>query len=134
MAIRLNTAVQNQLADSLGGAFDSGVLEIYSGAQPANANTAASGTLLASIALPADSFSAAVAGVASKAGTWSDTSANASGAAGWARFRNTGDTLRMDGSVTLTAGGGDITLDDVNIVAGGTVTVTGFTITQPANA
>lgn len=132
MAIRLNDAVRNAPADALGGEFDSGVLEIRSGAQPATANDAASGDLLATINLPASAFDAAVAGVAEKAGTWSAT-AGASGTAGWFRFRDTGDNVRMDGSITGTSGGGDIELDDTAIVSGGTVTITAFTITQPAS-
>lgn len=133
MAVRLNTAVRNQLADSLADTFNSGVLEIRTGSQPAAASDSATGTLLASITLPADAFSAASVGVASKSGTWS-VAAAATGTAGWARFRNSGDTLRMDGSVTASGGGGDLTIDNVSIVATGTVTVTSFTITQPANA
>jgi hypothetical protein len=131
MTVRLNTALRNQLADSMGDTFNSGLLEIRTGAQPASAGDTATGTLLASIPLPADAFSAASTGVASKSGTWS-VAASATGTAGWARFRNTGDTLHMDGAVTATGGGGDLTIDNVSIVATGTVTVTSFTITQPA--
>lgn len=123
-----NDGMRNRLADSSGTAFDGGVLEIYTGSAPADAGEA-TGTLLASITLPADSFGAAASGVASKAGTWSATAA-ASGTAGWARFRNTGDTWRMDVSVGM--GAGELSLDDTAIVAGGTVTVNTFTITQPA--
>jgi hypothetical protein len=130
MATRLNTANQNRLADSLGSAFDSGALEIRTGAQPASANDAASGTLLATITLPADCFAAAASGVAAKSGTWTDT-VDASGQAGWARFRNAGDTLRMD--VDVGQGAGELSLDEDDLVAGGTVTVNTFTITQPAS-
>ena len=133
MTVRLNTALRNLLADSLGDTFNSGVLEIRTGTQPASAGDSATGTLLASIPLPADAFSAASVGVTSKSGTWS-VAAAATGTAGWARFRNAGDTLRLDGSVTATGGGGDLTIDNVSIVATGTVTVTSFTVTQPANA
>lgn len=131
MARRDNTALQNLLADAADSAFASGFLDIYTGAQPADANTAASGKLLVSIPLPADPHSAAVAGVASKAGTWSAT-ITATGTAGWARMRNAGDTIRRDFSVTATGGGGDYTAASVSFVTGGTATVTADTITQPA--
>src|SRR5688500_2451873 len=109
MATRFNTAVQNRLADSLGTAFDSGSLKSYTGSQPASANDAASGTLLATITLPADSFAGAASGVASKSGTWSDT-VDTSGQASWARFANAGDTLRMD--VDVGQGAGELSLDE----------------------
>jgi hypothetical protein len=129
MATRINDGMRNRLADSAADAFDSGVLEIRTGSQPASAGTAASGTLLATITLPATAFAAAATGVASKSGTWSATAA-ASGTAGWARFRNTGDTLRLD--VSVGQGTGDLSLDEDDIVSGGTVTVNSFTFTMPA--
>jgi len=131
MARRDNIALRNLQIDAVDAAFASGFLDLYTGAQPASADTAATGTLLASIPLPADAHSAAASGSASKAGTWSVTIA-ASGTVGWARMRNAADTIRRDFSVTATAGGGDYTVADTALVAGGTVTVTSDTITQAA--
>jgi hypothetical protein len=39
----------------------------------------------------------------------------------------------MQGTVTVTGGGGDLTLDDVTIESGQTVTITAFSLTD-ANA
>lgn len=125
MATRFNTASANRLADSLGTAFDSGFLDIYTGAQPASANDDATGTLLVSIDLPADAFAAAADGVAALSGVWAADGV-AAGLAGWGRFRNAGDTLRMDVSV-----GVELLLDDANISIGETVTISAFTFTQP---
>jgi len=36
----------------------------------------------------------------------------------------------MQGSVTVTGGGGDLTLDNVSIAAAQAVTITGFTLTD----
>jgi hypothetical protein len=37
----------------------------------------------------------------------------------------------MQGTVTLTAGGGDMTLDSITPNAGQTMTITGFTLNEP---
>lgn len=124
-----NEGTRNRLADSLADAFDSGTLEIRTGAAPASAGTA-TGTLLASITLPATAFSAAATGAAAKNGTWSATATD-TGTAGYARFKNGADTLRMDVSVGV--GSGELQLSTLSIISGGTVTVSTFTITQPAS-
>jgi len=128
--MKINTTLQNQLADSLAGSFSGGVLEIRTGAGPTSANDAATGTLLCTIILPTPAFGVAAAGVASKAGTWQGI-AVANGTAGYARFRNSGDSKRMD--VTVGQGSGELSLDDTAILTNGTVTITGYTTTQPAS-
>ena len=140
MAITLNVPLRNLLLDGMNTGFDGGLLRIYSGTKPATANLAPTGTLLASITLPADAFAAASGGSIAKNGTWQDTSANATGTAGWFRISEVGDTdaldgdfHRLDGTVTATGGGGDLTLDSTSITSGQSVTVNTFTITAPAS-
>ena len=75
--------------------------------------------------------SAVVGAVNSKAmsGTWQDASADNAGVADFFRlFASDGTTCHAQGTVTLTAGGGDMTLDNTNITAGQSVTVTSFTV------
>ncbi len=132
MTIRLDDDIRNDLLDGIDSTFNSGVLEIRSGTQPATANDAATGTLLASITLPADAFAAAGSGAKALAGTWQDASANATGTAGWFRLANGADTRRIDGDVTVTSGGGDLELDSVSITIAQVVTVTTFTLNMPA--
>lgn len=132
MTIKLNDAQRSAIIEAAGDSFNSGVIEVYSGSQPSSANDAASGTLLCTISLPADAFAAASAGVMAKNGTWSAT-VTVSGTAGWFRMRNSGDTLRMDGSITVTSGGGDLELDDTALVLNGTLTIDTFGLTQPAS-
>jgi hypothetical protein len=132
MAIRLNDGARNACLDGgLINALEGGTLEIRTGGQPANAGLAATGTLLSSIDLPADAWSAAAAGAAAKTGTWQDTAADATGLAGWFRIRNDADTVRIDGTVGESAA--DMIIDDADIVQNGQVTVTAFTITMPAS-
>ena len=88
---------------------------------------AASGTVLATLVLPADFLAAAAAGAKTILCTWQDASADATGTAGHFRI-NQGVTCHVQGSITATGGGGDMTLDNVSIAAAQQVTVTAFTI------
>jgi hypothetical protein len=136
MTIRLSTAAKNAILDTgYDAVFNSGILEGRTGAQPASANDAATGTLLFSMTLPADAFGAASGGSKAKLGTWQDTSADAAGTAGWYRLKQAGDAgstdgtdERQDGSITATGGGGDLQLDNTSIASGQQVTVNTFTV------
>lgn len=135
MAYQISTALQNLLADALGDAMNSGSLEIYDAGSgvPADANEAISDqTLLANVTLPADCFAAAASGQVALSGTWEDGDVDASGTAAFFRLKDSGGTQTLQGTITATGGGGDMEIDDVNLVAGGTFTVTGFTVTMPA--
>jgi hypothetical protein len=109
-------------------------LRIMSGTMPANCAAADSGTLLCEMALPSDYMSAAAAGVKTKLGTWSGTGDAGAGAgtnAGYFRIKNTaGAITHCQGDITATGGGGAMTLDNINIASGQTVTVTTFTLTE----
>lgn len=142
MAITVNIPFRNAQLNStdLSSAFDNGKLRIYSGSKPATANLAPTGTLLVEITLPADAFAAVANGAMAKNGTWSDASANATGTAGWFRLSaaSDDDTLdgnfaRLDGTVTATGGGGDLTVDSTSITAAQSYTQNSFTITAPAS-
>ena len=134
MAVQLSVAARNARLDAIETtAGASAKLQIRSGAQPATAATAPSGTLLCEIALPADYMAAASAGSKAKSGTWSGTGA-AAGTAGHFRVVDTaGTTCHIQGSITATGGGGDMTLDNTSIASGQTVTVNTFTLSD-ANA
>ena len=127
-----------------------GVLRIYSGSQPATADTAVAGTLLLEISVSAGAFVAgafdnglefgdAASGAIAKASaeTWQDTGI-ASGTAGWFRFvGNATDagaastTLpRIDGSVGTS--GADLNMSSTSITSGATYTIDTFQLTLPA--
>lgn len=106
------------------------LLEFYTGSMPANCATAASGTQLASFALPTDWMAAASSNSKAKSGTWSGT-ASAAGTAGYFRiYDSAGTTCHLQGTVTATGGGGDMTLDNTSIASGQTITVTSFTLAR----
>lgn len=142
--MKLSTGARNHILDSMfngaaGVNFDSGVLEIRSGAAPSSPDDTESGTLLASIPIPADGFAAAASGSVAKAGTWEDTAADAAGTAAHYRMRRSGDAggasttaVRIDGTVTATGGGGDLELQNTSLAVGQNVEITSLSKTMPA--
>ncbi len=129
MAIDLKNTSANDLLDRYDTLFPAGaILEMRSGAPP-GAENAATGTLIASITLPATPWAAAAAGSKAKSGTWSDPSADAAGTLAHYRLKNAGDTHREEGTITATGGGGDMTVDNTSVAAAQVVTITGFTRT-----
>ena len=108
----------------------SAVLKIKTGAPPATCDTADSGTVLATLSLPSDWMAVAANGTKAKSGTWEDASADDTGtAAHWRIYASDGTTCHMQGSVTATGAGGDMTLDNTSIAAGQSITISSFTIT-----
>ncbi|WP_426017370.1 hypothetical protein [Brevundimonas sp. DWR2-3-1b1] len=131
MAIQLSVAARNARLDSIETvAGASAKLQIRSGAQPANCATAASGTLLVEIALPADYLANASAGSKAKSGTWSGTAAAAGTAGHFRVVDSAGTTCHLQGSVTATSESGDMELDNTSIASGQTVTVNTFTLSD----
>lgn len=132
MAIQLSTTVRNAKLDAVETAIGaSAVLKIRTGAQPANCGTADSGTVLATLNLPSDWMAAASGGTKILAGTWTDASADATGTAAHFRLYATdGTTCHMQGTVTATLGGGDMTVDNTSFSTGQTFNVTQFTWTE----
>lgn len=131
-AIQLSVAVRNARLDAIETTVGtSAILEIRTGSQPANCAAADSGTLLASCSLPSNWLADAASGAKAKAGTWEDTSCNATGTAAHFRIKDSGGTVcGMQGTVTATGGGGDMTVDSVSFVAGQPFSVTSFTLTD----
>jgi hypothetical protein len=105
-------------------------LRVYSGTAPTNPVDAATGTLLADVILPSDWLAAAASGTKAKSGTWADSSADGTGTAGYFRiWDSAGTTCHIQGTVTITGGGGDMTFDSLSFTAGQSFTVTAFTLT-----
>ena len=55
----------------------------------------------------------------------------ATGTASWCRVKDSTGAVVMDGTVTATGGGGDITLASTSIASGQTVDLTGGTLSMP---
>lgn len=148
MSLRLSDAARNRLLDGasnggIKGAFNLGFINIYTGSQPASANTGATGTLLGTVSVNGGgtgiTFDASVAGVISKAAAeaWKFTGL-AAGIAGWFRLWAAGDTVtatdatkpRVDGAIGTS--GAELNLSNVTIAVSQVNSVDAFTITMPA--
>jgi hypothetical protein len=133
MALQLSTTYRNALLDQFETTVGtSPILKIRSGAAPADCGTADSGTVLATLTLPSDWMAAASGGSKAKSGTWQDASADASGTAAHFRiYASDGTTCHMQGTVTATGGGGDMTVDNTSFAAAQSFTINTFTLTAP---
>lgn len=131
MAVQLGVLTRNARLDAVETTLSTApIMTIRTGAQPANCAAANAGTVLATINLPSDWMAAASGGTKSIAGgPWQDVSADASGTAAHFRIHNTAGTVcEFQGSVGQ--GSGDLQLDNVTLVAGQTVSITAFTLTD----
>lgn len=132
MAIKISTVVKNARLDAIETAIGTAaVLKIRSGSAPAAITDADSGTVLATLTLPSDWMAAASGGSKAKSGTWEDSSADATGTAAHFRvYASDGTTQHMQGTVTATGGGGDMTVDNTSFASGQAFSITGFTLTD----
>ena len=160
-ALKLATGTRNALLSGSGGLkeiFADGVLDIYSGVGPANADALETGSQLVRISVASGiagsggtgggtagtgvgsnglNFGTAANGTIPKnADVWSG-SGTANGEAGWYRFYDTrvcqganGTAVRMDGVCAVS--GGDLNMSDLTVATGATITVDSFSITLPA--
>ena len=151
MAVRYSTGTLNKLLGSqdLRAQFTNCVIDIYSGAQPVDADSAVTGTKLAQVTLAGGAFTegsptnglnfdAPVGKVLSKAvaETW-QYAGLAAGTAGWFRLRGNAvdsgaasTTLpRIDGSISGATGSGDMKLSNLTVAVGSPGTIDTFTIT-----
>ena len=119
----------NGEADFIGVALDSGLIRIYDGAQPTNADTAVGAqVLLAELTFGADAFPAAVAGVLTANAITQDSSANATGTAAWARLlKSDGTSVVMDGTVGTASA--NVIINSTAISSGAAVSCSSLTIT-----
>jgi hypothetical protein len=132
MALQFSVSLRNARADTFETHIGaSAVLKVRTGAPPANVAAADAGTVLATLALPANWMADAANGVKAFSGTWEDLLADAAGVSGHFRlYAADGTTCHAQGTVTATGGGGDMTVDNVNFAANQKFSVTAFTLTE----
>jgi hypothetical protein len=154
MGYQLSTTVRNARLDTVESTIGvSAQLKVRTGVPPANCAAADTGTVLATMTLPADWMAAAAAGSKALSGTWQDASADATGTAGHFRiYDSAGTTCHVQGTAgtnvvlttsALTAANGNVltfaattgvvagmNVSGTGVVAGSTVAaVTGTTVT-----
>lgn len=136
MAIRFSAAARADLAEAAKLKVDAGAgagkIRVYSGSQPATADTAVSGTLLLEFPLSDPGFTRSGAVL-----TLDDTptitdDGIADGTAGYARVLDSDNNPVFDGSVTASGGGGDFIISDITVETGQTYNLTG-TLTWAAS-
>lgn len=131
---RLSNAAASAAADAVVDLIDAGAgagtIKIYDGTIPTNANTAiGSQVLLATLTFSDPAFGAASNGVATASAITSDSSADATGTASWARIADSNGNTVMD--VTVGTSGEDIDFNTVSFVSGATIAISSLTYTQP---
>ena len=131
MALQFSVAVRNARLDAVEVTVGTTAkLALYSGAVPANCAAATPSGLLATLTLPTDWMSGASSGAKALLGTWTGTATGAGNAASFRVFASDGTTCGMQGTITATGGGGDLTLDNINIASSQTITITSWTLTD----
>lgn len=107
---------------------ESPILEIRTGLPPANCAAPDEGLLLARITLPADWLAPAADGRKEKSGSWEVLFAQGTGLASHFRIKSAGGLCDLQGSCSAEGDGGDIELDNPNVVAGRRLSVVSFTL------
>lgn len=131
MSVQLSIAVRNARLDVIESTIGtSPKLQLRTGAAPANCAAASTGTLLAEIVCPSDFMANASAGSKALSGSWSIAAIANGTAAHYRMMDSAGTTCHEQGTVTISGGGGDITLDNNVIAVGQTVTITSKTQTD----
>jgi hypothetical protein len=127
---KISNTSANAAANAVAALCNSGKLRVYSGTQPADANTALSGnTLLAELAFGSTAFGSASAGVATANAITSATAGNTGTATFFRVVESDGSTVVFDGSAGTASA--DLVLGTTSIVSGATVSVSSLTYTQP---
>lgn len=134
MAWGLSTSARNAAVAAVVGLIDAGAgagtMQIRTGSRPANPQAAATGTLLATVTFQDPAFGAPSGGSAACTNP-AGVTAVATGTASWVRIADSAGNAVMDGSVTTTGGGGDVTLATVSITTNDLVDITGGSLTMP---
>jgi len=135
MSVQLSTGIRNAQLDAIESTVGTApILRLYSGSVPANvAASIGAATLLAEGTLPSDWMAAASSGAKAKSGTWTLTGQSGAGSGTASTFfrlwASDGTTDHIQGTVSGSGGGGDMTLDNNSIANAQTVTVSTFTLT-----
>jgi len=134
MALQFSTTLRNAMIDQIPVVVGSSeVIKIFTGPMPANCAAADTGTKLVEFDLPVTSWVAASGGAKTLAMLPRVTVAAASGiASGYFRlYDSTATTCHVQGTITLVAGGGDMTADNTSVTSGQTSELDSFTFTMP---
>jgi hypothetical protein len=132
MALGIASAIRNAMLDAILAAIDAGSgpgkVRIYDGTRPATGGTAT--TLLAELTMSDPASAGASGGALTLSAVTEDSSADSTGTATWFRVVDSDDNFVLDGSVSVSGGGGDMQMPTTSIVATQPVQISSFVITQ----
>jgi hypothetical protein len=134
MASRISAAAAaagvQAVVDLVDAATDAGYIEVRTGTQPASVDTAASGTLLATIPLPSPLWASYTGGTATantSGGEVGSANGDTDGDAGWYRAYDGAGVAVLDGSAGTS--GTELVLNRVDVTTGEPVTIEAWTVT-----
>lgn len=129
--MKLNLALRTAMAQTISNLSSSGAtyLRVYTGTAPANADAAATGTLLWEHDVVG--YFNPTNGVATLTNVPFTSNALATGTAGWARFTDNYGSYAVDMSVGLT--GAEVNMSTVEFTINVAASLNSMTFTQPAN-
>lgn len=137
-----NFRISNACAKAMADTFDdqvnigstAAVLDVRTGAQPADPDTAATGTLLGTLTFSDPAFGTATdgnpGGLLTASAITQDSSADATGTAGYFRIRATGTGADDVADGECGTSGADLNFNTVSITSGSAVSITSLTVTM----
>lgn len=126
-ATTLRTARASQIVAAIDAGAGAGKLRLYNGTRPATGGAVT--TLLAELTFSYP-CGTVTNGVLTFSDITSDSSADTTGTATWFRIVDSTGAFVLDGTITVTGGGGDITMTSTSIQAGVTVDGTSLVFTE----
>ena len=137
MAIRASVTLRNaalkgqSIATLIDGTSGNGSIDIHVGAVNGSFGSPPAGAKLATLTLNRPSFGTPASGSMTAAAITSDISADASGTAASFVLRDSSGNIHLDGTVTVTAGGGDLVVASVTWTAGDTIACSSLIMSIP---
>lgn len=132
MAMTVYTVGRTALADVIKNAIDGGsgpgTIKVYTGTKPAGPDTAITSQTLLGTLTCSDPCGTTSSGVLTFSSITQDSSADATGAAAWARISDSSGTAIID--VTVGTSGTDIIMNTTAVVAGGAIAITSAALTM----
>lgn len=132
--MQLAALARQAAINALAALANNGYLRIFSN-DSADPDSPSNGTLLAELRFAATAFQSAVDDGTNASAVANaliqDSSADASGTAGHWRAYNSSGTMINKGTISGTGGGGELQLNNINIVFGGIVSVSSLTWRAP---
>lgn len=129
--MQLSTESRNDMVNAATTLTDGGSIVIYDGVPPGVSQPVV-GTLLGTLTIGTPGFAAAANGTALANAITGDTAADATGTASYYRVLDSLGAALHEGSISVTAGTGDMRLVDTAIQIGEPIEVSSWTLTQPA--